>query len=119
MGSTPASTALLLFEIDTPLIHLKRKLGARPAERARLRSKEAFDALYELARREKIDAAMSLRPSAYLAGSLLDARGLETEAKARERLGLPSLFLDRPALRTRFGLSRSAAIVTSERSPFW
>ena len=29
MGSTPASTALLLFEIDTPLIHLKREIGAR------------------------------------------------------------------------------------------
>jgi glycine/D-amino acid oxidase-like deaminating enzyme len=38
MGSTPASTALLLYEIDIPLIHLKRKLGARPAERAWLRS---------------------------------------------------------------------------------
>src|SRR5882724_9183186 len=32
-GSTPASTALLLFEIDTPLIQLKRKIGTLPAER--------------------------------------------------------------------------------------
>ena len=38
-GSTPASTALLLFEIDTPLIHLKREIGTGPAERAWLRSK--------------------------------------------------------------------------------
>ena len=49
-GSTPASTALLLFEIDTPLIHLKREIGARPAERAWLRSKSALDALYKLTR---------------------------------------------------------------------
>jgi glycine/D-amino acid oxidase-like deaminating enzyme len=111
-GSTPASTALLLFEIDTPLIHLKRQLGARPAERAWLRSKGALDALYELTRREKIDAAMSLRPSVYLAGSVLDARGLQTEAKARERLGLPSHFLNRRSLLARFGLARSAAIVS-------
>jgi glycine/D-amino acid oxidase-like deaminating enzyme len=111
-GSTPASTALLLFEIDTPLIHLKRELGARPAERAWLRSKAALDALYELILREKIDAAMSLRPSVYLAGSILDARGLAKEATARERLGLPSHYLDRQALRARFGLSRSAAIVS-------
>jgi glycine/D-amino acid oxidase-like deaminating enzyme len=112
MGSTPASTALLLFEIDIPLVQLKRKLGARPAERAWLRSKGALDALYELTRREKIDAAMSLRPSVYLSGTLLDARGLEAEAKARGRLGLPSHFLNRQALRARFGLSRSAAIVS-------
>jgi glycine/D-amino acid oxidase-like deaminating enzyme len=32
-GSTPASTALLLFEIDTPLILLKQKIGAQAAER--------------------------------------------------------------------------------------
>ncbi len=112
LGSTPASTALLLFEIDTPLIHLKRKIGARPAERAWLRSKAALDALYELTRRERIDAAMSLRPSVYLEGDILDARGLVKEAHARERIGLPSQYLDRRALRARFGLSRSAAIVS-------
>lgn len=110
-GSTPASTALLLFEIDTPLIHLKRKLGVRPAERAWLRSKGALDALHELTRRERINAVMSLRPS-YLAGSLLDSRGLAREAAARVQLGLPSHFLDRRALLARLGLSRSAAIVS-------
>jgi glycine/D-amino acid oxidase-like deaminating enzyme len=111
-GSTPASTALLLFEIDTPLIHLKRRIGARSAERAWLRSKAALDALYELTLREKIDAAMSLRPSVYLAASILDAHGLAAEARARDRVGLPSHYLDRKALSARFGLSRSAAIVS-------
>jgi glycine/D-amino acid oxidase-like deaminating enzyme len=112
MGSTPSSTALLLFEIDTPLIHLKRKLGARRAERAWLRSKGALDSLYKLTRREKIDASMSLHPSVYLAGNVLDASGLAKEVRARERLGLPSRYLDRSALRSCFGLSRSAAIAS-------
>src|ERR1700735_1961053 len=89
MGSTPASTALLLFEIDTPLIHLKRQIGTRPGERAWLRSKAALDALYKLTRDERIPASMSLRPSVYLAGDVLDARGLATEVRARVRLGLP------------------------------
>jgi glycine/D-amino acid oxidase-like deaminating enzyme len=112
MGSTLASTALLLFEIDTPLIHLKRKLGTRQAERAWLRSKAALDALYELTRREKIDASMSLHPSVYLAGNVLDTSGLAKEVRARERLGLPSRYLDRSALHSCFGLSRSAAILS-------
>jgi glycine/D-amino acid oxidase-like deaminating enzyme len=114
LGSTPASTALLLFEIDTPLIHLKRKIGARPAERAWLRSKAALDALYELTRNEKIDAAMSLRPSVYLAGNVLDAHELARENRARQRIGLPSNYLDRNSLRARFGLTRSAAIVSDD-----
>lgn len=62
-GSTPASTALLLFEIDAPLIQLNRKIATRPAERAWLRSKAALDALYDLTRREMIDASMTLRQS--------------------------------------------------------
>ena len=114
MGSTPASTALLLFEIDTPLIHLKRKIGARPAERAWLRSKGALDALYELTRREKIDASINLRSSVYLAGGLLDARGLAQEVRARKRIGLPSRYLDRRELHARFDLARSAAIVSHD-----
>jgi glycine/D-amino acid oxidase-like deaminating enzyme len=115
-GSTPASTALLLFEIDTPLIQLERKIGIRPAERAWLRSKAALDSLYELSRREMIDASMSMRQSIYLAGDLLDARGLAAEVRARERIGLPSQYLNRRELRTRFGLSRSAAILSDDNA---
>jgi glycine/D-amino acid oxidase-like deaminating enzyme len=66
-----------------------------------------------LTRREGIDASISKHPSVYLAGSILDARGLATEARARERLGLPSQYLNRRELRTRFDLSRSAAIVSA------
>jgi glycine/D-amino acid oxidase-like deaminating enzyme len=113
-GSTPASTALLLFEIDTPLIQLKHKIGARPAERAWIRSKGALDALYDLTRREKIAASMSLRPSIYLAGDILDAHGLAAEVRARQRIGLPSQYLDRRELGARFGLSRSAAILSDD-----
>ena len=47
-GSTPASTALLQFEIDTPLIVLGRKIGVKHARRAWLRSFQAVD---DLARR--------------------------------------------------------------------
>jgi glycine/D-amino acid oxidase-like deaminating enzyme len=113
-GSTPASTALLLFEIDTPLIHLKREIGVRPAERAWLRSKGALDALYKLTRDERINASMSLHPSVYLAGDVLDARGLAKEVSARVRIGLPSQYLDRRELRARFDLSRAAAIVSAD-----
>jgi len=113
-GSTPASTALLLFEIDTPLIHLKREIGTRPAERAWLRSKAALDALYKLTRDERIDASMSLHPSVYLAGNVLDARGLAKEVRARVRIGLPSQYLDRRELRARFDLSRAAAIASAD-----
>ena len=96
------------------MIHLKHEIGTRPAERAWLRSKAALDALYKLTRDERIHASMNLHPSVYLAGDVLDARGLAKEVRARVRLGLPSQYLDRGELRARFDLSRAAAIVSAE-----
>ena len=46
-GSTPASTSLLQFELDTPLIELSRKIGKSDAARAWWRSAQAVRALQE------------------------------------------------------------------------
>jgi glycine/D-amino acid oxidase-like deaminating enzyme len=113
-GSTLASTALLQFEIDMPLTELKRKIGARRAERAWLRSKQALDLLQGLVRQEKIAASTSVHPSVYLAGNRLNAKDLLREANARRRIGLPSEYVQRAALKERFGLARAAAIVSAD-----
>ncbi len=109
-GSTTASTALVQYEIDTPLIKLARKIGKRDATRAWRRSRLAVDAIAarlgelgvpEVARRDNI----------YLAGDLLDAGELEREHDARRAAGFASRYLDRKALRKRFGIKRDAAIM--------
>ena len=46
-GSTLASTALLQYEIDTPLSKLAKRIGVLRAERIWRRSKLALDALRE------------------------------------------------------------------------
>jgi len=92
LGSTAASTALLQFELDTPLVHLARKVGKRNAERAWLCSHWAVNELRTLARQLGIQSQFETRPSLYLAGNLLNASGLRREARARQKLGLPSEF---------------------------
>ena len=114
LGSTPASTALLQFEIDTPLLHLKRKIGAAPAERAWVRSKESLDCLRTLIRKTLGPAAISVRNSVYMAGNVLPAREMIREARARQRIGLPSQYLTRTQLQRRFRLTRAGAIVSSD-----
>ncbi len=111
-GSTAASTALLQFELDMPLIHLKRLIGARPAERAWLRSAAALESLRALVRSQRLDATVRRRPSVYVAGDVLGARELQREHVARSRIGLSSEYLDRSALRARFALERSGAIAS-------
>lgn len=111
-GSTPASTCLMQSDLDTPLSVLSKKLGPGPATRIWLRSRLALDALEQRCRQLKLDIELAERESLYLAGDVLDADGLEAEALARRRIGVGSEYLGRAALRDRFGISRSAGLLS-------
>jgi glycine/D-amino acid oxidase-like deaminating enzyme len=110
-GSTMASTALLQWEIDTPLTDLQNKIGAQ-ASRAWRRSYRATQDLVKLVESENIRCGLERRQSLYLAGSDMGSRGLEKEVKARHRAGLPGEYLDAAALREYFGIDRTGAIVS-------
>jgi glycine/D-amino acid oxidase-like deaminating enzyme len=109
-GSTTASTAMVLYEIDTPLTRLARKIGKPDAIRAWRRTRLAVDAIAaRLCELGTPDVAQ--RDSLYLAGNVLDAEGLSREHNARRAAGLASRFLDRRALHSHFGIKSDAAIM--------
>jgi glycine/D-amino acid oxidase-like deaminating enzyme len=109
-GSTMASTALVQYEIDTPLITLSRKIGRENAVRAWRRSRLAIETL--AARLQELSfAEVARRDSLYLAGNVLGREGLEREHEARRAAGLPSRFLNRKVLHEEFGIARAAAIM--------
>lgn len=109
-GSTVASTALVQYEIDTPLIVLTRKIGKEKAGRAWRRCRLAVDAI--AARFSELGVSdVARRDSLYLAGNVLGKDELQREHEARRAIGLPSRFLDRNALRDRFGLAKPAALM--------
>jgi glycine/D-amino acid oxidase-like deaminating enzyme len=110
-GSTAASTALLQHALDMPLTHLQRSLGPERATRVWLRSRLVVTALHERTQRLGIQAELAPRQALYLAGELLDARGLAKEAEARRRIGLEVELLGRRELYDRFGLRRSAGLL--------
>jgi hypothetical protein len=112
LGSTAASTALMQFELDTPLVRLGKAIGPRKAGKVWLASREAVNELRTRSMRLGLHAHLESRPSLYLAGDVLDAKGLRREAAARQKLGLPSEYLDRKALRHHFGIDRSAALLS-------
>ncbi len=111
LGSTAASTSLLQFELDTPLTALSRKLGARDAAKVWLASRDAVNELRTRSKRLGIEAEFATRPSLYLSGNVLDARGLRKEARCRQAIGLSSEYMDRHALRHHFGIERDAALL--------
>lgn len=111
-GSTAASTALLQFEIDTPLLHLADEIGFDAAARAWRRSYAAVNGLGQLVRSLAIDCAYRTRKAIYLAGNVLDPEALLKEAQLRQSIGLPSHFQDRATLLLATGLARDAALVS-------
>src|SRR6187549_4306212 len=86
-GATSASTALLQYEIDVPLSRLQGKIGRERAVRLWRRSRLALDALRERTQRLGINARFQLRESLYIEGKLLEADGLEVEARERREAG--------------------------------
>lgn len=110
-GSTAASTAMLQYELDTPLHLMAERIGRDHAERLWRRSRQAVDALRERTERLGIDADAATRGSIYLDGNILDAKGLAREADARRRAGFEVELLGPRAVEERYGIRRRHAII--------
>ena len=82
-GSTPASTALLQFELDQPLTVLAGRIGQDRAARAWWRSAGAVQQLRGRIEDLGLRCGLKQRASAYLPGNTLDVAGLRAEAAAR------------------------------------
>lgn len=111
-GSTVASTAMIQFEIDTPLSKLADQIGARNAERAYRRSFTAVGALKALVEANAISCCWKDREALYLAGPEMGFRGLKDEAAYRARLGLPSTYLPGADVQDIYGIDRTGAILS-------
>ncbi len=112
LGSTLASTALLQWELDKPLLALGDQVGEAKAARVYRRSRRAVDDLARIVRARAIRCGLRSKASLYLAGDEYGARFLAKEAEARARIGLESLFLHPADLRGGFGIERSGAILS-------
>jgi len=116
-GSTSASTALLQYEIDTPLYKLQRQVGREAAERAYLLGLDSIHRLQKLAGK---DCGFALRPSLQIATRKSDLPWLRKEYEARRRLKLPVTWLDRKELHDS-GIEGPAALrsaVAAEMDPY-
>jgi glycine/D-amino acid oxidase-like deaminating enzyme len=108
-GSTAASTALLQFEIDTPLIKLRSKIGTEKAHRAYWRSAMAVDYIRHRIGELEIACDFVERETLYLCGDVLGARELQREVAARQSIGLRSVYLNRANLKEIGGIDRAGA----------
>ena len=111
-GSTVASTALIQYELDTPLTKLARMETRERAERMWRRSRLAVDALRERSRQLGIQADQVNRDSLYLSGNVLDRAALLREAGARRRAGFNTTFLEQREVEAQFGVRGRSALLS-------
>lgn len=110
-GSTIASTAMLQWEIDSPLRKLTEFYGFDRASNIYRLSLKAVSGLRALAS-ELHHFSLRPRSSLYLTAGDVSAHDLRTEHALRERAGLPGVYLDYLPLRREFGMEREAAIIS-------
>jgi len=111
-GSTPATTALVQYEIDEPVISLARKIGVRDAERSWRRTHQAVQNIAARIEELGIDCGLRRRNSLYLAGNMLSASDLKRECAARRLAGIETIYLTRSEIEARYGITgRSGALV--------
>lgn len=120
-GSTPASTALVQYEIDSPLVELASDVGIEPAQRAYRACRAALDDLVELTARHEVHCDLSWCGSLFLAGDPAHADWFVREAAARQAIGIEVEPLSRRELIDRFDIDRAAALHSAaaiELDPF-
>jgi glycine/D-amino acid oxidase-like deaminating enzyme len=110
-GSTAASTALLQYEIDTPMVDLAKRYG-EPA--ALLAYQACADAIPMLQARAADLYAVDCAPmdSLYYASKCRHVSAMADEFALRRQHGFDVEWLDRDAVRARFGFDAPAAILS-------
>jgi glycine/D-amino acid oxidase-like deaminating enzyme len=113
MGSTAASTAMLLYATDTELIDLIPAIGEQDAVRCYELGREAIAKIDAITRGLEIESGFQSRQSLYLASEPSHVDRLKREYDVRRQHGFTVEFLDAAAIAQRFPFGAPAGLLCS------
>jgi len=114
-GSTSASTAMLQYEIDTPLFKLVEIKGTEQAIRASRICAEAIEKLEKICDEIPGAANFETHPSLFYASTKKDARQIiMPEFEARKAAGFKVTLLSEENIASQFGFRAPAGILSEE-----
>ena len=108
-GSTSASTAMLLWELDASLLELEGRIGMEKAGRVAHTCRRMVGEIGAVVNQLGIACDHAPRHSLYLAGSTLDAGDLREEKRLRDHLDIEGALLGEADLAAR-GIVADAAL---------
>jgi glycine/D-amino acid oxidase-like deaminating enzyme len=114
MGSTCASTALLQYEIDTPLSKLVDYVGEQDAARSYQLCIEAIYKLQALSKKIPITSDFEIKPSFYYASKKADVEDLKAELLIRKKHGIDVEWMDASDVEKAFPFKSPAALWSTD-----
>jgi glycine/D-amino acid oxidase-like deaminating enzyme len=112
-GSTAASTGLLQYEIDTPLVNLIKTVGEAHAVHAYQRGLRAIDEIQQLVANLGDDCGFARRSTLYFASRPEDVAELKNEYECRHYFGFDVDFWNAERLRERTSIASCGAIYSA------
>ncbi|HZZ71981.1 MAG TPA: FAD-dependent oxidoreductase [Pirellulales bacterium] len=109
-GSTAASTGLLQYEIDVPLLELIEKVGEAPAVHAYRRGLEAINELESLVRSLNADCGFARCDTLYFASHFWHRHRLAQQYECLRHFGFDVEWLDRAGLAEATSIAAAGAI---------
>lgn len=109
-GSSIASTALLQYEIDTPLSKLAQMMDEKLAVKAYKTCLQSIDDLDEVFRNVGFDPDFERVPSVFYASNHKGLKLIQDEYEIRKKHNLPVTFLDKEKLHKKYGIKAPGAL---------
>ncbi|HYE60808.1 MAG TPA: FAD-dependent oxidoreductase [Phycisphaerales bacterium] len=109
-GSTAASTALLMYDLDVPLHELADRIGEEKAQRCYRVGVEAIDRIAEIAADLLDPCGFERRPSLLIAHDPKANEMIEREVVARREAGLEVTPLTRDEIEARYSFTAPGAL---------
>jgi glycine/D-amino acid oxidase-like deaminating enzyme len=113
LGSTAASTGLLMVQPDLSIADLTRLHDQRTARRVYQLGQQAIGELARLTRRLKLECGWEAKRTFYLASNQRGATLIRSEAKRARQINHPVQHLSAEHLRARYGLPFDGALLSA------
>jgi glycine/D-amino acid oxidase-like deaminating enzyme len=111
-GSTSATTAMLQYEIDVPLIELGEQIGKDKAAMCYRAGIQAIADIEKLISNEQIDCGFERKQSLYIAHNARSAKWLQKECAERRHIGIAVEWLSADEVSTRYALKSYGGILS-------
>lgn len=113
-GSSAATTSMLQYEIDVPMVDLAEMIGIPGAVECYKAGIDSIDRLHELVKTEKIDCGFDLKESLQVAHSKKEVKHLRKEFEMRQQNNFDVAWLSSEEIKERYKMESYPGILSKK-----